>query len=294
MMHSGNNRFWVKIGLFMGLMGFLMVFVGIFVPQERKSNQEIVFSIEKGEGSRDIAHNLQRHGIIPSAPFFRLYVLTAGVSHKLQAGDYLLSPSLSLFNMVQKFTTGDVIREKLTIVEGWNLADIETYLATKNMYTPIPEELEGYLFPDTYLAPRGTLGDELIKMMQENFDKKFDENLKQEAAKQKKSIHEIIVMASLIEREVQTPGDKRLVSGILWKRLKYGIALQVDAEPNTYKERGLPARPIANPGLESIKAALFPKDSPYLYYLSAKDDGRTIFSKTLEEHNIAKARYLLK
>ena len=100
-------------------------------------------------------------------------------------------------------------------------------------------------------------------------------------------------MASLIEKEVQTIEDKQLVSGVLWKRLGIGMALQVDAAPITYRERGLPQNPIANPGLDSLKASLYPKENPYWYYLSTPE-GKTIFSKTLEEHNIAKARYLNK
>jgi len=282
---------WRKIGIFLGLAFFVLAVIGIFVPVDKGSSQETIFSIKKGEGSREIGYNLQTQGLIRFSPLFRMYVLTTGVSFKLQAGDYLLYPSMSMFDMVRKFTAGDVIQEKLTIVEGWDITDIETYLATKGMNIAIPKELEGYLFPDSYYVRRGILADELIQIMRRNFDKKFDENLKQETAKQKKTVHDIVIMASLIEREVQTAEDKRLVSGVLWKRLKYGIALQVDAESNTYKEQGLPARPIANPGLESIKSALFPQENPYLYYLSAKD-GKTIFSKTLEEHNIAKAKYL--
>jgi UPF0755 protein len=279
------------IAFLIGAVLVLAMWLGVFTPVNRNSSQNVVFSIEKGEGSRDIGYNLQTQGLIHSAHFLRLYVLATGVSHKLQAGDYLLSPAMSMADIIRKFAAGDIMQEKLTIIEGWNTANIETYLATKGINISIPEEFEGYLFPDTYYVRLGISGDELIEMMRKNFDKKFDESLLQETAKQKKTVHEIVTMASLIEREVQTPEDKKLVSGVLWKRLKYGIALQVDAEPNTYKEQGLPARPIANPGLESITSALFPQESAYLYYLSAKD-GTTIFSKTLEEHNIAKATYL--
>jgi len=146
-----------------------------------------------------------------------------------------------------------------------------------------------------------------------NFDEKITPDLRKEITKQKKTIFEIITMASLIEKEVAMDEDRAIVSGILWKRIKLGIPLQVDAtityitgknntkislndtkinSPyNTYKYRGLPPGPIANPGIAAIRAAIFPKSSPYLFYLSAPD-GRTIFSKTLEEHNTAKTRYL--
>ena len=291
MIHSNHKMLWGKTGLSMGLLFFLVAAVGIFVPPDKNSVQEIVFSIEKGEGSRDIAYNLQMQGLTRSGPFFRLYVLTTGVSHKLQAGDYLLGPSLSLFDIVQKFTRGDVIKERITIIEGWNIQDITEYLEGKGIQIDISRSLEGYLFPDTYYVPRASSGFEIITMMRQNFEKKFDQVLRDEMAKQNKTTHEVITMASLVEKEVRTLEDKKVAAGILWKRLSIGMALQVDAAPITYVVPGLPQNPIASSGLESIQAALYPTDSPYWYYLSTPE-GKTIFSKTLEEHNIAKAKYL--
>ena len=149
--------------------------------------------------------------------------------------------------------------------------------------------------------------------MLDNFDKKVTSDIRREIERQKKTLFEIITMASLIEKEVRTEEDRSVVSGILWKRLSIGMALQVDAtivyitgknttrisseetkinSPyNTYRRPGLPPGPIANPGLSAIHAAIYPKESPYLYYLSTPD-GNTIFSRTLEEHNKAKSRYL--
>ncbi len=146
-----------------------------------------------------------------------------------------------------------------------------------------------------------------------NFNNKLNANLKSEIEKQEKSFFDIITIASLIEKEVREYKDKRLVSGIIRKRLEIGMPLQVDAtisyitgrrtteisiaetkidSPyNTYKYRGLPITPICNPGIESIKAALYPKESDYLYYLS-KPDGETVFSRNHQEHIAAKNRYL--
>ncbi len=291
MIQSGNKRFWLKTGLFLGLMFFLVVLIGIFVPRDKNSTQGVVFSIKKGEGSREIGYNLQMQGIIRSSPFLRLYVLTSGVSHKLQAGDYLLSPSLSMFDMVRKFTTGNIIQQEFTIIEGWDIEDIKNYFAKKGRSIEISPDLEGYLFPDTYHVSSNASNEEIVAMMRTNFEKKFNNDLLQETTRQGKTIAQIVTMASLLERELQTPQDKKIAAGILFKRIQYGIPLQVDAEPTTYTYRGLPASPIANPGLESILAALYPEESPYLYYLSTPE-GKTIFSKTLEEHNIAKAKYL--
>ena len=156
--------------------------------------------------------------------------------------------------------------------------------------------------------------------MVRNFDAKVTQEVRDAIAGQQKSIFEIVIMASLIEKEVSSEEDRALVSGILWKRISLGMPLQVDAtiayiknqesriknqrdgkisledtkidSPyNTYRYRGLPRGPIANPGLSAIRAAVFPRSSPYLYYLSTPD-GRTIFSRTLEEHNAAKEKYL--
>jgi UPF0755 protein len=197
---------------------------------------------------------------------------------------------------------------KVTIPEGYTVREIEEKLKIK-----LPgENLEGYLFPDTYYFPLDVSGEEVVRIMHENFEKKIAPYLK-EIEKSGKSLKDIIIMASLIEKEVKTKEEKELVSGILWKRLKAGIPLQVDAtityitgkkttkipledlkidSPyNTYKYKGLPPAPICNPGLESILAALYPKESDYWYYLS-KPDGKTLFFKDYEEFIVAKAKYL--
>ncbi len=285
------KKFWVKTILFAGFMFFLIAFIEIFVPIDSRSSKEITFSIEKGAGSREIGYNLQMQGLIRLSPLFRIYTLTTGVSLKLQAGDYFLSKRMSMFTMAQKFTTGDIIQEKFTIIEGWNSKDIENYFAQRGRAIEISPDLEGYLFPDTYYIKKNASNEEIIAVMRANFEKKFNNDFRKETLLQGKTIAQIVTMASLLEKELQTSQDKAIAAGILWKRLSIGMALQVDAAPITYQERGLPSNPIANPGLDSLKASLYPQDSPYWYYLSTPK-GKTIFSKTLEEHNIAKAKYL--
>jgi UPF0755 protein len=176
----------------------------------------------------------------------------------------------------------------------------------------LPEKasLEGYLYPDTYQIPEKPSADDLARLMLDNFDKKLSPELRDEITKQNKRVFDIMTMAAMIEREVITEEDKKTVSGILWKRLDAGMPLQVDSTLlyfkatssqtidkdvdstyNTYKYSGLPAGPICNPGIESIEAAIYPQESPYWYYLSAKD-GTTIFSKNYGDHLINKAKYL--
>ena len=337
--------------LFLILVGFsVFYFWGIYLPQNPSSEKEVIFNIEKGQGSKEIAFNLKKEGLIKSTILFRIYAFNRGAAGNLQAGAYSLSPTMNVPQIIEKLAKGEVIKEKIIIIEGWNLRDIGWYFEGRGMFqaeelfelvgfpmidysktTDLPQPkdfsqefeflrdkpqnlgLEGYLFPDTYeMAKEATL-EEIVKKMLNNFDKKFTPELREKVETQGKSIFEIITMASLIEKEVQTYEDKKLISGILWKRLKIGMPLQVDAtityitgkkttkvsieetqidSPyNTYKCRGLPLGPICNPGLESITAALYPEDSDYWYYLSTPD-GETIFSKTLEEHNYAKSKYL--
>lgn len=322
----------------------------IYLPKVPDSQETIIFSVEKGQGSKEISIKLEQQSLIKSGPLFRLYALHRGVAGKLQAGDYLLSPAMTIPEIVNKFVTGDVIKEKITIVEGWNLGDIEEYLKRKGIIqgeelfaltgyprmgdksSPsaiLPKDfseefdflkdkpknmgLEGYFFPDTYEIVKGENLEALVRKILKNFDKKLTPELRNDIERQGKTIFEIITMASLIEKEVTSFEDRQIVSGILWKRIKSNMPLQLDAtityitgktttkvsieetkidSPyNTYKYLGLPPGSISNPGLESIRAAIYPRESDYWFYLS-KPDGETVFSKTFKEHNLAKAKYL--
>ncbi len=315
----------------------LLAFWEIYIPRSPSSNHTITYIAKSGQGDDEIAKDLEEQGIIKSNYFFRFYVIVSFQHAKLQAGKYLLSPNMSIYQIVKKIVFGDVIKQKITILEGWDLDDIGKYFQTNGVLSkkdfeelakrdfsnrfdflndkPKDVSLEGYLFPDTYEVFGGGNGEDIFKNILSNFDKKITPDLTGEITAQKKSIFEIITVASLIEKEVKLVSDKKTVSGIIWKRLKLGMPLQIDAtinyitgknDPgvaikdtkidspyNTYKYKGLPKGPISNPGIESISAAIYPKDTQYLFYLSGFD-GRTIFSKTLAEHNVARAKYLKK
>ncbi len=267
---------------------FLIIIVGFFVlmsclPRSLSSQEETLFVIEKGEGSKDIAANLEKEGIIWWRNLFRAYVLVRNTSDKLQAGTYRISSSMSILTIAERFASGDVAKETVTIPEGFTAEQIHQKLEhiIASDQTVLAEE-EGYLFPDTYVISYGLELAKVIEIMKDNFNQK---------TAGLKITPEAVVMASILEKELKTKEDKEIASGILWKRLRVGMPLQVDAYPWTYQNRGLPELPISNPGLDSIKAALSPKDGPYWYYLSTPE-GKTIFSKTLDEHNIAKAKYL--
>jgi len=295
---------------------------GIYLPKT-PFGEEKLFLVEKGQSLFQIAENLEKEGLVKNKFFFDLYVFIKGTQRKLQAGEYFLSPSESITKIAQKLISGDIAKMVVTIPEGWTQKQIEERIGLK-----LPgENLEGFLFPDTYYLPVDVTPEKVVEIMTTNFDKKMAP-FKEEIEGQGKTIFEIVIMASLLEKEVKTFEDKELVSGILWKRLENGMPLQVDATItyikkttnlegprsfsekgeaygsrisieetkinslfNTYKYLGLPPGPICNPGIDSIKAAIYPKNSDYWYYLSTPE-GKTIFSKTLEEHNIAKEKYL--
>lgn len=288
----------------------------IYVPVNPDSNEIIIYTVQKGWGDEEIADNLKDLGIVRSSYFFKLYNILSLKHRSLQAGEYNLSTRMSIHQIANKMFQGDTIKDTVVIVEGWDINDIAKYLETKNICTQSyfvsltkAKGLEGYLFPDTYEIAKGATCEDILSAMRANFDRKLTSELRAEIVKQKKTVSDIVIMASLIEKEVITLQDKKIVSGILWKRLSIGMPLQVDAtivyitgDPNiskadkainspynTYMYRGLPKGPISNPGLDSIIAAIYPTQTNYLYYLT---DGKTIFSETLDEHNAAKAKYL--
>jgi UPF0755 protein len=173
--------------------------------------------------------------------------------------------------------------------------------------------LEGYLFPDTYEVREDETAKEVVAKILSNFDRKVSKDILSKIKNQGKTLYQVLIMASVLEKEVKGFEDKKIVAGILWKRLRNGWKLQVDStltyitnrksleltkddltvnSPyNTYKHYGLPPSPICNPGLDSIKAAVSYKDSPYWFYLTTKD-GKTVFSRTLREHNYNRWKYL--
>jgi len=315
------KKFFGVLILFCLFILIIFIYQGIYFPESFKWEREKLFLIERGENLFQIAENLEKEGLIKNKFLFDLYIFIKGAQRKLQAGEYFLSPSESIDRIAEKIISGDITKIVVTIPEGWTQKQIEERIGLK-----LPgENLEGFLFPDTYQFPLRVSGEEVVKKMRDNFDKKLAP-YRNEISGAGLTISEIITMASLLEKEVKTKEDKEIVSGILWKRLENNVPLQVDAtityilrykttnpegvaprpygariskedlqidSPyNTYKYLGLPLGPICNPGLDSILAAMYPEDSGFWYYLSPWDDEGTIFSETLEKHNIAKEKYL--
>ncbi len=321
----------------------------IFVPPSEDATEKI-FIIEKGEGVNEISHHLKEQNFIKNKFVFETYVWLKKIQSDFKAGEHKLRQNMRIWEVAKSLTSISEINERnIKILEGWNNQEISSYLDSEGIvnkeiflevvrdYEPETEKyewlkdgqknatLEGYLFPDTYRIykdlPAEFLGEKnketamaehIIKKMLGNFDQKLTPELRAEIIRQKKTIFEILTMASIIEKEARG-NDMAKVADIFWRRIDEGIALQSDAtvnyatgkyetQPslddleinspyNTYKYRGLPAGPIGNPGLGAIRAAVYPEANDYWFFLHAKD-GETIYSKNFEEHKINKAKYL--
>lgn len=285
-------KFFAFLILFLVVIGF--AWQGLFSPLQPDSSENKIFFIDKGENLFDISQSLEEQDLIKNKFAFELYVMSKKNQKNLKAGYYLLSPSMNVPEIAEKIVSGDVYRIKITIPEGFNIQQIDARLAESGLIQQgeiLNLGEEGFMFPDTYFFSYGSSAEEIVNVFLYNFDKKVNAELRNEIEKQDKTVSEIIMMASLIEREVITLEDKKLVSGILWKRLENKIRLQVDAEPGTYDYFGLPSFPICSPGLDSIEAAVYPEGSDYWYYLS-NSNKETIFSRTLAEHEENIRRYL--
>ena len=319
-----------KFGCFL-LLIFLLVFFltgiigGYFFVKHQIStplNEELtekIFIIEKGESLEEIAAHLDEADLIRNKFWFTTYIFYKGWTTQLQAGQYSLNPSLNIPQIAKSIVKGESVSQEIeiTIPEGFNLKQIDARLSQTGLIEAgellKQSQLEGYLFPDTYRFYQGADLDEIIAKMRENFDHKLSENLRNEIASQGKTIEQVIIMASLIEKEVAVDYDRQVVAGVFWNRLKINYPLQscatiayilgvdkwrysiedtkAESPYNTYQNAGLPPGPICNPGLSAIKAAIYPQETDYNFFLS-KPNGETVFSKTLEEHNENKAKYL--
>lgn len=253
-----------------------------------------IIEVRDGSTVAKLANELQNEGVIKSPVWFRIAVISLGGEYGIKAGDYLLKEPQNAFTLAKRIVDGsfELSLVKVTIPEGYTNDQISTLLSRQlpafesEVFLAIANE--GYMFPDTYFIPENATAGKVIELLKANFDRKVSP-LKSDFGK--RSEKEIITMASIVQAEVKTPEDMALVSGILWKRLDMGMALQVDPHPKTYQEPGLPEKPLNNPGLDAIKASIYPTESEYLYFLSGKD-GATHYAKTLEEHIANIQKYL--
>jgi UPF0755 protein len=286
--------------------------------------------IEPGKNLTQISRQLYDERVVPNRWFFKTMVRLSGKADNIMAGEYYFQQGSSLLQIYNKLIKGEVYLHKLFIPEGADLMDIaeifqengicsrdEFFALTSNTdhmndILPGAKNLEGFLFPDTYYYAKGTKPLELLKMMKQKFYDVFNPLIKNSNSEPKL---DVIILASLIEKETSIAEEKPLIASVFYNRLKKNIPLQCDptiiytlkkenrydgnlkrihlklnSPYNTYINPGLPPGPICNPGVQSLKAALNPLKTDYLYFVS-KNDGTHYFSRSLREHNQAVSKY---
>jgi len=326
----------IKIVLFVAvviplLLSAWLSFEFYFAP--KTSPKEIFFVVDKGQGVHDIAQSLKEKGIIKNRQSFHLGYKIYYSSKSLKAGEYMFNLPISPKDILKILTDGDVYLHSLTIPEGLtrkeiarhleslNFADEEEFLAASSKTKIISSldkeatDLEGYLFPETYHFPKGTSAEKIISTLVSQFKEVFSKGWQKRASEIKMTLREVVVLASLIEKETYLHDEKKLVSAVFHNRLK--IRMKLDCDPtiiyvlkeegtfkgrllkkdlklqspyNTYRNRGLPPGPICSPGRESLEAALYPAQEKYLYFVSKKD-GSHHFSTNFKDHQNAVRRY---
>ncbi|MBD3156844.1 endolytic transglycosylase MltG [Candidatus Peregrinibacteria bacterium] len=314
------------------------VWYTVYTPINTQTPQEASLVIKRGTSPKQVGTMLKDNNIIRSALSFYGYVRLTGEDKNITAGRFTVNQSMSIPDIVHELTVPVASEAAVTIQEGLTVRDIDATLTKQGLITSGEFEqavqqfdnydsypfidraiahtlefpLEGYLYPDTYFVDGIEFNPhELIEKMLDNFENKFD-SVQNVFDAQDRSMHDIITMASILQKEVRTPEDYNIVSGLLWKRLdsnwhigadatilyitgKNTISaedLKLDSPYNTRLHVGMPPGPICNPDIEHIKAAITPEDSDYWYYLTTLDTGEVIYATTNEEHNANKARYL--
>lgn len=297
----------------------LAAFLALIRPP-RAFPEETFFAVEAGSSAARAAEELASRGYIRSPFVFTSLVRVFGSGRGVVAGTYSFERKSSALSVAIRLIRGDyrLSLARVTIPEGFTRMQIAERFAAAipsfdaARFMSLSDGKEGYLFPDTYLVMPSDTAETVLELMDANFEKKTA-GFRQEAGAAGRRWSDIVTMASLIEREAKTDDERYMISGILWRRIAIGMPLQVDAafgyilgkgsseltsedlkisSPyNTYANKGLPPGPIANPGLASIEAALYPQDSPYLYYLHG-NDGVIRYAKTHDEHVANKARYI--
>ncbi len=310
------------------LSGFLVAHIFFAAPPALPANAEI--RVEPGDSLAMVARKLHDQKLILNEKLFTLWARFAGLEKKIHRGLYRFDASLPAREILDRMALGKGVFQIITIPEGltvkeiaemlgkMQIADREKFLAEAanlNLLHSLDRNLdgiEGYLFPDTYYFTPSTPEKEIVMVMAEQFRKTVKPLLVRSNDGVHLSPHEIITLASVVEKETGVEAERPLVSAVFHNRLKRQMPLQSDPtviyglknfdgnltrkdlrDPspyNTYRITGLPPGPICNPGLSSIRAALHPADVPYLYFVS-KNDGTHLFSESLAEHNRAVKTY---
>jgi UPF0755 protein len=306
--------------------------------------ESVRFDIASGETAAKVGERLEADGLIRSALLFRVFAARNGLDTKLAAGTYTFDPPITLFRVLSALASPEARSERtITIIPGWDLRDIAAYLEREGIasstaflrvtgtpaayrtpaFSGIPSvfgdkpntiSLEGYLAPNTYRIYADATADDIVKKLVLARADEWEGEMIARSVELHRSVHEVMTMASIVEREAKGAKDRAMVADIFWRRLDAGWGLQADSTVhyltgkrgdvfttdddrrsaslwNTYKYAGLPPGPIANPSVESIRAALYPEKNSYWYFLTTLD-GEMKYAKTSAEHEANVRRYL--
>ena len=296
-------------------------------PHPGIADTGVFVDVERGDSVRVIANRLVAAGVVAEEWLFRLAVRRSGRDRELKAGEYFFDAPVSPLAAVAKIADGRVHLRPITFPEGLTLPEMAAIVEAKGLGSaeafaaaasraalivdldPAATDLEGYLFPETYLLPRHATCDDLVAAMVAQFRAVFDSELRARAAERNLNVRQAVTLASIIQKETGSAAEHTLVSAVFNNRLRIGMPLQsdptviyaleqagtydgnltranmrVDSPYNTYRYGGLPPGPIAAPGRDVLHAALDPADATYLYFVS-RNDGTHAFADTLREHN---------
>lgn len=304
-------------------------------PYKGYLESDIKIEVKRGMSIGDIVSLLKKKRIIKNKFYLKIYLKIYLPKVTFKAGEYMFENPLSIKQVVIKLKEGNIVLYKLTVKEGLTLEQTAELVNRERKIDrikfieickdkslimdldPLAEDLEGYLYPDTYSVRKGITAKELIKLMVNQFREQFNNKMKWQARELGFSLREVIILASLIEKETSLREERFLISSVFHNRLRIGMALGCDptiiyalmkegkyngklgwadlkfgSPYNTRLNRGLPPGPICSPGFHSIEGALYPKKTHYLYFV-AKDDKSHYFSKSLREHNKAVRKYII-
>ncbi len=294
----------------------ILFITSVYFPLEENSTTQKAVNIPSGTNANEIVYILEKNEIIRKNNYtFRILIKLMKLEDQLKYGEYNLKPSMNMLQILDKLVKGEAIVYKITIPEGYTSSQIAELLekneiAEKEAFLKLVKDSEktpeGYLFPDTYEVPKKYGAEKMVKVMLANFNQvalvnKFTDKAEEIGF----SLDEIIILASIIEKEAKFTEEKSRVSSVFHNRLKTGMKLQscatiqyileepkekldendlkIESPYNTYLYKGLPPEAICNPGLDSIIAALEPEEEDYLYFVLG-ENGSHIFSKTYQEH----------
>ena len=304
-----------------------LMYLRVNQPYRGYQEPEQFVKIPQGTGSLPIGERLVAAGVIRDLVTYRTALWMSKQGRRLKAGEYRFDRAMTPFEIIDTIARGDVYVISVTFPEGLTVAEMAKIFESHGLgpaasfvqaasdpaairdRDPAATDLEGYLFPETYLLPRHTDAAKLVRTMAARFDKVFTPELRQAAAARHLTVRQAVTLASIVEKETAKADERRLVAAVYATRLRIGMPLQCDptviyalakagrydgnihkddlsfdSPYNTYRYSGLPPGPIASPGRASLDAAVHPADADFLYFVS-RNDGSHEFARTLEEHN---------